>query len=89
MEIGRLSRELGLSIKTLPQVLSWLGRVRVARMMGVSDWRRSVQMGWSLARILRLKSCRRAFEMEGWIIFMRFGMVPSKDSACVVGLIVW
>ena len=37
MDMGRLSRECGLSIKTRPQVLSWLGRMRVARMIGVRD----------------------------------------------------
>ena len=89
IEMGRLSSELGLSIRTLPQVLSWLGRVRVARMMGVRDWRRSVQMGWRRARILRLKLCRRAFDCDGWMMCMRLVMVPLKARVWVTGVMVW
>ena len=34
IKMGRLSSELGLSIRTLPQVLSWFGRVRIRQYCG-------------------------------------------------------
>jgi hypothetical protein len=50
MEMGRLSVELGLSMRVRPVILREEGRVRVVRMRGISSDTRLAQSGCKRAR---------------------------------------
>lgn len=86
MEIGRLSVVPGLSMRTLPHVLSLVGRIRDARIIC-----RSVVVCWSQhlgmrAKTLIVKLFIRAFEGVGLAVSSSSGRGPEKDVTLVCGL---
>ena len=78
----------GLSIRMRPVVLSWVGRILAASMIGVSWLRRSSHVGWSRASMLSVRLCSLAFVGTGAIWSMRDGRVALKMGGCS-GWLAW